>query len=111
MSLNLGNLRTCSCGATYDRDEARFVGAQACGDGEVAILFTCPACKTTYADGVLQDAAVCHECHAGIAGNFEDRKVAALVHTAEGVESRILCEDCDDKGGLVRRRYGGVGAY
>ena len=105
------DIRTCACGHSYDRIDARYVGAQELGDGEIALLFTCPGCKTTYADGVLRDAAVCSECRHAIVGDHEDRKIAALVKTTCGVESRVFCEDCDDKGGLRRRTYGAVQTY
>ena len=49
--------------------------------------------------------STCFECSRPIAGHHEDPKVAALVRTREGVESRVYCRGCDDKGGMFRRTY------
>lgn len=87
-------IRRCVCGHEHHVDDAPYVGAQECGDGEVALLHNCPACKTTYSGELLTDAAVCSRCRHAVVGDAEDPKIVALVQTTEGLESVVWCLDC-----------------
>jgi hypothetical protein len=96
-------MRECSCGCHHHLDDAKFIGAQECGNGEVALLRNCPNCKTSYAASVLTDAALCCSCGHAIVGDVEDPKiVVSFVDEESGY--RIFCVDCNPERGFLRRR-------